>query len=59
MTDHLGAIPYLWEFFPVDIYTTVFNAEFIKDKLSRSEFQKRVVYKIQKPGKEFAVMILN
>ena len=53
--DHLGAIPYLWEFFPVDIYTTFFNAECIKSKLSRSDFKNRVKYQIQEAGKEFRI----
>jgi ribonuclease J len=53
--DHLGAIPYLWEFFPVDIYTTLFNVEFIKAKLSRSSFKNNVKYKIKKSGEAFQI----
>ena len=37
--DHLGAIPYLWEYFPLDIYTTNFNAEFLKAKLNYCDFK--------------------
>ena len=53
--DHLGAIPYLWEFFPLDIYTTNFNVEFIKAKLSRSSFKNKVKYNIKKSGESFKI----
>ena len=53
--DHLGAIPYLWEYFPLDIYTTNFNAEFLKAKLNYCDFKKRVKFSIQTQDKPFFI----
>ena len=62
--DHVGAIPYIWEYVKAPIYTTKFTSEFLKAKLTETKFAKQVkIHEItsKKPFKlgDFEIEAIN
>ncbi len=53
--DHLGAVQYLWERLEVPVYTSVFTAAFLYEKLKEFDLEKRVPIKKLKQNQEFSL----
>ncbi|MFH1803401.1 MAG: ribonuclease J [Pseudomonadota bacterium] len=50
--DHLGAVPYMWKRFRCPIYATPFAAEFLRAKLTETDFADQVpIHEIELGGR--------